>query len=64
MEDFLRDHDELWVRRWVYRVVRVQGAIWHAGTVDSNDFPWRYPRLSAGYHGPIFVFSDIREVKT
>ena len=63
MEQYISDHVELWVQRWVYRVVLVQEATWHAGTVDSDNFPWRYPQLSAGYHGPIFVFSEIREAK-
>ena len=64
MEQFLSDQVELWVRRWVYRVVRVQQATWHAGTVYLDNFPWRYLRLSAAYHDPIFGFSEIREVKT
>ena len=64
MEQFRRNRVELWVPRWVYRVVQVQQATWHAGTVDSDDFPWRYPRLSAGYHGPIVVFSEKPAPKT
>ena len=61
---FHMEATELWVRRCTYRVVRVQGVTWHAGTVDSDNFPWRYPRLSTGYQGPIFVFSEISAPKS
>ena len=55
---------ELWVRKCTYRVARVHGVTWHAGTVDFVNLPWRYPCLSVGDRVQFCGFAKNPEPKT